>query len=103
MFYGRSEILARFADLWRKKIPSLVVEPGATLEAIVPGLPQGVTYVDVLHTTGTISLAPQAGDSAHKRFFAGPSQGGMALRYGNPLGMTIIGTVAVASGVSLGS
>ena len=25
MFYGRSEILARFADLWRKKIQSLVV------------------------------------------------------------------------------
>ena len=65
-------------------VPSIVVEPGAALEALVPGLPQGVTCVDVLHTTGTISLAPQAGDSAHKRFFAGPSKGGMALRYGNP-------------------
>ena len=25
MFYGRSEILARFTELWRKKVPSLVV------------------------------------------------------------------------------
>ena len=65
-------------------VPSLVVEEGGALEALVPGLPQGVTCVDVLHTTGTISLSLQAGDSAHKRFFAGPSKGGMALRYGNP-------------------
>jgi autotransporter-associated beta strand protein len=71
-------------------VPSIVVEPGAALEAIVPGLPQGVACVDVLRTTGAISLATQAGDSAHKRFFAGPSKGGMALRYGNPPGMTII-------------
>ena len=71
-------------------VPSIVVEPGAALEAIVPGLPQGVACVDVLRTTGAISLSLQAGDSAHKRFFAGPSKGGMALRYGNPPGLTII-------------
>ena len=71
-------------------VPSLVVEPGAALEAIVPGLPQGVACVDVLHTPGRISVPTQAGDSAHKRFFAGPSRGCWALRYGNPPGLTII-------------
>ena len=65
-------------------VPSLVVEEGGALAAIVPGLPQGVACVDVLYTTGELSIPVQTGDAAHKRFFVGPSRGGQALRYGNP-------------------
>ena len=71
-------------------VPSLVVEEDGALAAIVPGLPQGVSCVDVLYTTGALSIPQQAGDAAHKRFFVGPSRGGLALRYGNPPSTVII-------------
>ena len=65
-------------------VPSLVVEEGGALAALVPGLPEGVACVDVLRTTGALSIPAQTGDAAHKRFFVGPSRGGLVLRYGNP-------------------
>ena len=71
-------------------VPSLVVEEDGALAALVPGLPEGVACVDVLRTTGELSIPAQTGDAAHKRFFVGPSRGGLVLRYGNPPSTVII-------------
>ena len=71
-------------------VPSLVVEDGGNLAAIAPALPEGVMRVDVLRTTGELSIPEQNRDAAGNVFFAKTTVGGCVLQYGKPLGLQIL-------------
>ena len=71
-------------------VPSLVVEDGGNLAAIAPALPEGVMRVDVLRTTGELSIPEQNRDAAGNVFFAKTTAEGCVLQYGKPLGLQIL-------------
>ena len=71
-------------------VPSLVVEEGGALAAIAPALPEGVMRVDVLRTTGELSIPEQNRDAAGNVFFAKTTAEGCVLQYGKPLGLQIL-------------
>lgn len=71
-------------------VPSLVVEDGGNLAAIALALPEGVMRVDVLRTTGELSIPEQNRDAAGNVFFAKTTAEGCVLQYGKPLGLQIL-------------
>ena len=71
-------------------VASLVVEDGATLASLTQTLPEGRTRVDVLQTTGELTIPPQSPDAAKCQFTVRQYPDRKVLRYGKSVGLRIV-------------
>ncbi len=71
-------------------VASLVVEDGATLASLTQTLPEGRTRVDVLQTTGELTIPPQSPNAAKCQFTVRQYPDRKVLRYGKSVGLQIL-------------
>ena len=72
------------------EIPNLLMEEGSALKAIVPGLPEGVKRIDVLRSSGEISIPYGGRDESGNVFYVSSTSTGKILRYGQKQGFVLI-------------
>ena len=71
------------------EVLSLQVEEGAVLKAVTPGLPEGVTHIDVLSALGEISIPNGVRDETGNVFFVSRTSACNILRYGRKPGFVV--------------
>ena len=69
-------------------VASLVMKEGSVLKAVVPGLPEGVKRVDILRSSGEISI-PEVVDESGNGFYVSSAGGLKVLRYGRKPGFMV--------------
>ena len=72
------------------EVPNLLMEEGSALKAIVPGLPEGVKRIDVLRSSGEISIPHGVRDESGNVFYVSSISAGKILRYGQKQGFALI-------------
>ena len=72
------------------EVPNLLMEEGSALKAIVPGLPEGVKRIDVLRSSGEISIPYGGRDESGNVFYVSSTSTGKILRYGQKQGFVLI-------------
>ena len=72
------------------EVPNLLMEEESALKAIVPGLPEGVKRIDVLRSSGEISIPHGVRDESGNVFYVSSTSAGKILRYGQKQGFAVL-------------
>lgn len=71
------------------EVPQLVMAEGSVLRAVTPALPEGVERVDVLRSSGEISVPRGMRDASGYVFYVASTASGNVLRYGSKPGFLV--------------